>query len=73
MTPSTTPFGESPLGSCHQGGTFESSVRYGNDKSNKKPLSGLTAEATKSKGAVLLNILINQAHWLNTYLGMKIY
>ncbi len=27
---------------------------------NKKPLSGLTAEATKPKGAVLMSILINQ-------------
>ena len=41
MTPLTTPYGESPLGSYHQGGTFESTVRYNDAKSNrqKKPLS----------------------------------
>ena len=36
MTPLTTPYGESPLGSCHQGGTFEITVRYNEAKSNRQ-------------------------------------
>jgi len=36
MTPLTTPYGESPLGSCHQRGTFEITVRYNETKSNRQ-------------------------------------
>ncbi len=36
MTPLTTCYEESPLGSCHQGGTFETTVKHNDDKSNRQ-------------------------------------